>query len=314
MREDICSAAITARTAPGTALPGGVYRIGANVSHLDEHLLWMRRAGRADRTITMRAAAMVHLAEHLRHDPITATEAELERWQDITPAHAIRQKTSQVRPYFGWCHAKGYRSDNPTALLVVPPARRGVPRPIATADLMRAVDLAPPRVLPWLLLAAWSGLRAMEIAGLRYDDFEHVGGVVFVRVRHTKNGGARTAPLPSWAWSVLAPLLASSGPCWRRERGYGSVTAQHVSQLSNEYLHGIGITDTLHSLRHWTGTEALEITDNLRLVQELLGHLDPASTQVYTQVRPRRLTEVSEALPRPEQSRGLRAVRAGVAH
>jgi len=49
---------------------------------------------------------------------------------------------------------------------------------------------------------------------------------------------------------VLAPLLSASGPCWRRERGWGAVTAQHVSQLFNTYLRGIGITDTLHSLRH----------------------------------------------------------------
>ena len=285
-------------------------RTGANVAHLEEHLRWMRRAGRADRTITMRAAAMVYLAEHLGHDPITATAVELEHWQDSTPARAIRQKTSLVRPYYAWCQAKGYRSDNPTALLVVPAARRGVPRPIATADLLRAVELAPPRILPWLLLAAWSGLRAKEIAGLRVEDFTHRDGAVFVRVCHTKNGHERTAPMPSWAWSLIAPLLPGAGPCWRRERGFGTVTPQHVSQLANQYLRRIEITDTLHSLRHWAGTEALEATDNLRVVQELLGHLDPASTQVYTAVRPRRLTDVSESLPRPVEARRLRVAAA----
>lgn len=188
-------------------LPGAKYGGAHDISHLLEHLRWMRRAGRADRTIEMRRANLVYLYEHLGHDPLTATEAELEAWQDSMPRTAIRQKTSLIRPYFSWAQAKGYRTDNPAALLVTPRARRGIPAPIPVADLMRAVELAPPRILPWLLLAAWSGLRAKEIAGLQYADFEHVGGRTFLRLTVTKGSAPRTGVVPGWAWATMRPML-----------------------------------------------------------------------------------------------------------
>jgi len=97
---------------------------------------------------------------------------------------------------------------------------------------------------------------------------------------------------------------------WRRERGYGPVTAQHVSQLSNEYLRSLGITSTLHKLRHWTGTEALEASGNLRLVRELLGHAELSSTQVYTKVRPLALHRLAESLLRPPERPLLTLVKA----
>jgi site-specific recombinase XerD len=288
-------------------LPGAVYGGFDTVSHLRAHLLWMRRAGRSERTLYMRRSHMVRLCEALGHDPLTATEAELEQWQDSLAATAIRQKTTQVRPYYGWCHAKGYRPDNPAALLVTPRARRGIPNPIDTADLMRALERASPRVLPWLLLAAWSGLRAKEIAELRVEDFYHHEGRTFIRLTQTKGDAPRTGMVPGWVWVTIRPLMAPQGRCWRRERGFGVVTPQHVSQLCNEHLRRLGIHSTLHKLRHWAGTEALEATGNIREVGEFLGHLDLSSTEVYTKVRPLRLHQMVETFPRPNGARTLRA-------
>lgn len=88
------------------------------------------------------------------------------------------------------------------------------------------------------------------------------------------------------------------------------MTAQHVSQLSNEYLRSLGITSTLHKLRHWAGTEALEASGNLRLVGDLLGHVEMSSTQVYTKVRPIALHELVESLPRPPERPLLTLVKA----
>lgn len=279
-------------------LPGGKYDHGTTISHLDEHLRWMRRAGRSDRTIVLRRATMRYLAEHLDADPFTATEADLESWQDSMPVERIRQRTSLVRPYYSWIHARGYRTDNPAALLVCPKARRGAPRPIPFDDLVRAVTHAPDRIRPWLLLAAWSGLRAKEIAALEVEDFVHQDGRTYAYLTRTKGERPRTAVVPGWVWAQIVPLMSDSGPCWRRERGSGPVTAQHVSQYSNEYLHRIGIASTLHSLRHFAGTEALKASGgNLRMVQEFLGHLDLASTQVYTAVAPSALHEMAESLP-----------------
>ncbi|GAA4399595.1 hypothetical protein GCM10023147_37170 [Tsukamurella soli] len=240
---------------------------------------------------------MQYVQDFIHHDPFAATEAELEDWQDSLPVSVIRNYTSLVRPYYGWIHAKGYRADDPAKLLVMPPPRRGIPRPIALERLELALRTARPRILPWLLLAGFAGMRAKEIAYLRVEDFVVDSGFVMIHLVRTKGERERVTAFPRWCWDHIAPMLPEHGPCWARERGSGVVTPQLVSQLCNEHLHSIGFADTLHSLRHFAGTEALEATDNLRLVQEFLGHTSPSTTAIYTSVRPQRLAKMVDLLP-----------------
>lgn len=72
-----------------------------------------------------------------------------------------------------------------------------------------------------------------------------------------------------------------------------------VSQLSNAHLHGCGIRETLHQLRHRFGTLTYQATRDLRLVQELMGHADPASTAGYAAHCPSAGVAAVEALPVP---------------
>lgn len=239
-----------------------------------------------------------YVADFLGRDPFHATEADLERWQDSLPRNQIRLKTAYIRPYFTWVHARGLRPDNPAALLVTPKARHTIPRPIDTADLDLAVRLAPARLVPWLLLAAYAGLRAKEIAHLHTGDFIVTDTEVYIRLRRTKGENERTTAIPVWVWEVFGPTLPRSGPCWRRLRGTGPVTPQQVSQACNIHLHACGLTETLHTLRHWAGTQAVDATDNLRLAQEFLGHRDPAMTSGYSQVRPHRIAAMVEQFER----------------
>lgn len=297
------------QTPPDTKRPTGTVRLmhgtarqyGANISYLDDHVRWMIRAGRAERTIRTRRQHLQYVADFLHADPFHATEHDLETWQDSLPQNQLRYKTAVIRPYYHWVHAKGYRTDNPAALLVTPPARPGLPRPIGTDDLFRALDLAPDRIEPWLLLAGWCGLRAKEIAGLTADAFMHHDGHWFMHLTVTKGGYPRIVPIPAWMWPRLEPYIPQHGPLWRRERGTGPVTAQHVSQYCNDHLHKCGVRSTLHALRHWYATEASEESTDLRAVQELLGHRDAATTAIYTQVRPHRLAHIADRLPRPPE-------------
>lgn len=197
------------------------------------------------------------------------------------------------------CPLTGLRADNPTALLVSPKAGKRLPRPIAFEDLQRAVLTArSPRVQAWLILAAYAGLRAKEIAHLERDCFDpDADGTVFIRLTRTKGEHPRVSALPAWAWQLIQPALASEGPCFRRERGTGPVTAQQVSQLCNDWLHKSGTPSTLHSLRHWAGSSGIEVED-IRVVQEFLGHSDPSMTALYTAVYPRRIGAMVNSFPR----------------
>ncbi|MFR9807282.1 tyrosine-type recombinase/integrase [Pseudonocardia sp. RS010] len=279
--------------------PQGSYRT-EHVGYLVEHLNWMRRCGRADRTIKARAQVLTWLAEFLGHDPSTATIEELEMWQNAMRSRdKLRWCTAMIRPYYRYLHQRGLRRDDPAALLAIPRPRRKLPRPIPDDRLMAAIAAAPRRILPWLLLAGWCGMRAGEVAGMhRRNIVLDARGTYWIRIVG-KGEHERDIPVPGWVWEIIDPLMAPSGLCWRRQRGTGPVTAQHVSQYCNEYLHGEGIPDTLHSLRHRVATLVAEDTRDLRLVQDLLGHSDLSSLHVYTRVQNRRIAEAVEALPRP---------------
>lgn len=281
------------------SIPGAYY--GAGVSYLDEHCRWMIRAGRAARTVKMRRMQLQYLAEYLGRDPVDASDIELEDWQDSVPIEQLRFKTAMVRPYFDYLHKRGYRTDNPAALLVTPKAKRGIPRPIAFDALERAIRNAPTaRIQAWLILAAYAGLRAKEIAHLEMSCFEPIpGGGVFIRLRRTKGEVERTSALPEWAWVHIFPALAPTGLCFRRERGTGPVTPQQVSQLANDWLHKSGTRSTLHTLRHFAGSSGIDVED-IRVVQEFLGHSSPATTAVYAAVAPRRIAAMVNTFRRPD--------------
>lgn len=269
-------------------IPGAHYGLG--ISHLDEHCRWMIRAGRSPRTIRVRRMHMQYLADYLGRDPVDATSIELENWQDSLPVEQLRFKTAVIRPYYDYLHKRGYRPDNPAALLVTPAAKRGLPRPIEFDALDRAIRTAPPRIQAWLILAAYAGMRAKEIAHLETTCFEPNpdGGGVFIRLDRTKGEKPRYTALPEWAWNLIRPALQPEGRCFLRERGSGPVTPQQVSQQCNDWLHKTGTRSTLHSLRHWAASSGIEHED-VRVVQEFLGHASPATTAVYTAVQPQRI-------------------------
>lgn len=279
-----------------TEIPGGQY--GANISHLDDHCRWMMRAGRAPRTIKVRRMEMQYLADYLGRDPVDVTDVELEGWQDSLPSNRLRLKTAMIRPYYVYLHKRGIRPDNPAGLLVTPKAKRGIPRPIAFDELKHAVINAPsPRLQAWLILAAYAGLRACEVAALESSNITPApGGGVFIRLTETKGGYPRMTALPAWAWELIKPALATEGRCFRRVRGTGPVTGQQVSQLANEWLHKSGTASTFHSLRHAAGSWGIQAED-IRVVQELLGHHSPDVTAVYTAVAPNRIAAMVEKFP-----------------
>lgn len=252
---------------------------------------------------------MTWLAEFLHHDPCTATATELDIWQSqLRTLNAVRWQTAMIRPYFTYLQARGIRPDNPAALLPRPKARRRLPRPIPDDRLFAAVAEAPPRVLPYLLLAGWSGLRAAEIARLRVEDFSHdvEGGGMWVRILG-KGDAERDAAVAHWVWQVIAPSLPESGPCWRRAHGEGLVTGKQVSDTCTYYLGTVrGLPDRLHSLRHRVATAIMQREHDVRLVQDVLGHANLSTLHVYTLVQPRSIMSAVERLPRP-----LRAVDTG---
>jgi integrase/recombinase XerC len=128
-----------------------------------------------------------------------------------------------------------------------------MPRPIASAELEAAVAGAPPREQAMLLLAAFEGMRCVEIARLtREDVFEHKDPPIIIA--YGKGSKERIIPLHPEVLQALRRLpLPRTGPVFRYDSG-APFTAQRVSQIANTYLHDAGTDSTMHQLRHFFGT------------------------------------------------------------
>lgn len=282
-----------------------------NDSVIGSHLQWLALKGRQPETVKGRAGTLRRLAAHIGVPLLDATESDLLAWRvsmsglaDATVISAV----GHARGFYRWAYDTGLRPDRPARMIPVPPMPDYEPRPVGEDDLMAAVDGAPPRIRAWLVLAAWGGLRACEIAPLRRGCVRENDQPPHVVIRKDATKGkrkGRVVYLSPLAAAELASLLPAGGMwCFPRlDGGTGHVTAHLVSNLANEYLHDAGIADTFHSFRHRYATELLDQTGDPVLVQDQLGHADIAMVALYAKVSQQRAAAAAAALPFPQALR-----------
>lgn len=296
------SAAGTIRTAGGQDRP-------VTDDALAAHVTWMRSRGLADSTMRQRAQNLMAL--QARHAPRALLELDhdaLFAWQ-LEQASRVSVSTLltllvDARQFYRWAVRQGLLEVDPTARLDMPRVPRRAPRPIPDARLRRAIDAAPAPVRAMLVLAAFAGLRAKEVAGLRWEDVDEDAGTLFIR---GKGGHERVVPASSVVIAALDELrrhyegqgveVGRRGPVLRNGYGRpGTVPAHHVSHHANRFLRSIDVPDTFHSLRHRFGTKAYGATKDLRLTQRLLGHATVATTELYVDVDESRGRAAVEAI------------------
>jgi integrase/recombinase XerC len=280
----------------------------------EEHLEYLRLSGHTATSVYSRKRALARMAAALAVPLLSATPADLAAWRaSLTTGDAATVAyVSHARNFYSWALDQGLIDSNPAAALPVPRLGRRVPRPIAEDDLMYALAAAPRRIRCWLVLAAWCGLRAREIALLRRENVLETASppVLIVAAGATKGHSERVIPLSAFALTELsAARLPPSGYVFRRMDGRpGPNEAWLVSQLANRHLHNCGIAATLHQLRHRFGTAAYHASRDLRAVQELLGHANPSTTAGYAAWDRAAAAAAVEAIPAPAR---LRAVSGG---
>jgi integrase/recombinase XerC len=260
-------------------LPAGVLR-----AHLD----YLRLEGLAFSTIASRRRALARMAAALGPCPLlTAGPGDLLAWRAalaVGPG-TVSGYVSHAHQFYAWAVSAGLIRANPAAGLPVPRRARRLPRPIGEADLMRAVACAPDRIRLWIVLAAWCGLRAKEIAYLRRENILLTARppVILIASDATKGIRERAVPLSPFAIDeITAAMLPRRGWCFLRADGKpGPNTPARVSEIASQYLHDLGIAATLHMCRHWFGTTAYAYEHDLRVVQEMMGHADIRPTQGY---------------------------------
>lgn len=266
---------------------------------IDEHLGWLAQRGLRPGTIDQRRRALHRLHQWL--DPthlLSASRADLEAFiaRQIRSVASRAGEISHLRAFYQWAFDRDMIAADPTRQLVRPRLPRRLPRPMPDADFARALELAPDDIRPWLYLAGYGGLRCCEIAPLAGTDYLRTQRVLMLREMKGGDEGA-IAVSPDLA-EILDPLPTFGIWFPRLDGNPGSLTAASVSERANRFLHSIGIDSTIHSLRHWHGTQVLRATGNLRVTQEALRHKSPSSTAIYTLIEMDELAQAVAQLPR----------------
>jgi integrase/recombinase XerD len=258
---------------------------------------WMQAGGLAPKTIRGRIETVGLFERRMGIDPLTAD------WRDVTgflaPLSPGTQQNyrSNLRSWFNWLNQTGLRADDPMLQLHRGKPIRRKPRPLTRCQLNELLAArVHPRTLPMILLGAYQGFRVMEIAKFRGEDIKgEMIGVV------GKGGTYDEVP--------LHPLVAEVA-AWMPSEGFWFPSYQNPDEaiLANSASHilsmvmrraGLGRPLTPHSLRHTFGTELLESTGNVALVQRLMRHTNIASTVMYTEIGLDQRVAAIRSLPVP---------------
>lgn len=237
-------------------------------------------------------AAMVHIARWLR------SLAE----RGLKPSSQARA-LSAARQLFVFLVREGIVPADPTHDIAGPRARRPLPDVLSRAEAQRLVE-APDTKTPRgardraaLELLYGSGLRVSELCGLRFDDLHLKLGVVRPRGKGSKE---RVVPIGRRALEALEHYLGHGRQALLKGRPSPNIfignRGRAISRMGmfnivrrSAVAAGIRRVISPHNLRHAFATHLLQGGADLRSVQEMLGHVDISTTEIYTHVETEQL-------------------------
>ena len=254
---------------------------------LDALAGWLGRGG-----ISLPDVGTEELAAFLNH-----------RKKDGLNAASLRITTVHLKVFFRWLAATARLPMDPAEPLLAPRPDLTLPETLHATEIARlleSIGTSEPlgrRDLAILDLFYSTGLRLSELCGLRLETLDLDEG--FARVTG-KGNKTRVARIGSKARESLADYLANERPqlVTRRTSSHvfisvrgGPLSPDRVRQIVKERASRAGIDQNVypHLLRHSFATHLLEGGADLRVIQELLGHADISTTQIYTHVEQGRL-------------------------
>lgn len=222
---------------------------------------------------------------------------------------SIARKLACLRSFFKYLTRENVLKANPAAEIATPKREKKLPNFLEQEEVTRLIE-APPKE-SWegkrdkaiLETLYSSGLRVSELVGLNQDDLDIFSGLVRVRGKGKKE---RIVPLGEMALQALQAYMQVRPPKDRDHgpkkplflnRSGGRLTDRSVRRMILKYGRRIALKKDVspHMLRHSFATHMLDRGADLRSVQELLGHENLSTTQIYTHVTTKRLKEAYES-------------------
>ena len=238
----------------------------------------------------------------------------------LSPA-SLQRTLSAVRAFYRFLIREGLAARDPVADVRAPKRRRTLPKALDADRMTQFLDgaertpakdaLVAVRDQAMLELFYSSGLRLAELVGLNMGDVDAAEGEARVtgkgrKMRIVPVGRPALQALSQWLGvrSKLAPAGENALFVSRRGRRLSaSAVQQRVRQVARR--RGLDAKVHPHMLRHSFATHLLESSGNLRAVQEMLGHANIATTQIYTHLDFQHLAQVYDsAHPRARRKRG----------
>jgi len=276
-----------------------------------EGFLALLGATRAPRTVEAYRRDLTVLAEYLGKPVTKASLEELERYTasmraDGLAATTIARRTAAARSFFRHQQLLGARGDNPAAAVKLPRRAKPLPKTLSPGEAERLIEAArgtQPRNLrdqALVELMYGAGLRVSEAVGLKKSGVDLDDR--FVRVIG-KGGKERVVPIGRHAADAVRRYLSRGRPYLdRRHRPElflnakgGPLTRAGAFLILRRLAEVAGLDPTRvhpHILRHSFATHLLEGGADLRSVQEMLGHADLSTTELYTHVSDTRRREL----------------------
>jgi integrase/recombinase XerC len=218
-------------------------------------------------------------------------------------SRSIARALSALRSYFDFLCARGRAQHNPTHGLHAPKGARRLPRLLDVDQAAQLMARAPQNALETRDLAMWEmiyscGLRVSELVALDLESLDYAAGEAHIigkgrKERQVPIGRQAVRAVQAWL-TVRAALTAPEMRALFVNQHGARLTTRQVQLRLKAWALKQGIAGSLHPhmLRHSFASHLLESSGDLRAVQELLGHSDIRSTQVYTHLDFQHLAKV----------------------
>lgn len=222
-------------------------------------------------------------------------------------SRTVGRHLSTLRSFFKFLTREGYLKTNPILILSSPKQEKHLPLFLTEAEVTKLIEAVFPKDERGLrdkaILETFysTGMRISELVGLTTQDIDFIGGIIKVMGKGKKE---RIVPIGEQALSAIRNYLE------RRKKETDTlflnksakpITTRGVRNIVNKYIRLSGIKQGVspHTLRHSFATHLLNRGADLRSVQELLGHVNLSTTQIYTHLTTDRLKAVyDKAHPR----------------
>jgi integrase/recombinase XerC len=216
---------------------------------------------------------------------------------------SLQRTLSAVRGFFRWMLREGLVEQNPAAAVRAPKAGKRLPPTLDADSIARLLDIrddSPLAIRDKAIMELFysSGLRLAELTSLKWEQLDLPSGVVRVR---GKGNRSRIVPVGRKAREALlewrkarAGLAALEEPAVFVSRSGKPLAARSIQSRIRYWALRQGLPRSVHPhlLRHSFASHVLESSGDLRAVQELLGHADISTTQIYTHLDFQHLAKV----------------------